>query len=113
MTRPLSPAALQRLADRIADPMPKPLLTEHQRVKAILRAVAEKHGLLVSDLLGPSTLSRVSTARFEAQWRMRTELELSYPKIGKWTGGRDHTCAMRGVKLHEARLADEARRVRP
>ncbi len=111
MTRPLSPAALQRLADRIADPMPaRKELSRGKLIRAVIFGVADSYGLTVDQLKGPSRRSLIVEARHEAFWRLRNEFALSYPAIGQLMGGKDHSTVMNVIKLHEARLADEARR---
>ena len=114
MTRPLSPAALQRLADRIADPMPaRKELSRGAQIRAVIFGVADSYGLTVDDLKGPSRQSLIVLARHEAFWRLRHEFALSYPAIGQLMGGKDHSTVIYGVREHEkttARLAERVRR---
>ena len=72
--------------------------------RRILRETADKHGLTVADLTGPSQKQRPAHARQEAMWRMRTELNMSFPRIGARLN-RHHTTAMFAVEQHGRRIA--------
>jgi transposase-like protein len=69
-----------------------------RRGAAVLREVARKHGLTVSDLKGRARKKEFCLARHEAAFRLITECGYSYPQAGRLLGGRDHTTA-----LHSAR----------
>ena len=71
-------------------------------MREIAAQVAARYGLTVDDLKGPETARRYSRPRHEAMWLMK-QAGRSYPQIGAFLGGRDHTTAMHGVKAHEAR----------
>lgn len=64
----------------------------------ILRQVAKKHGVKISDLKGPSRENRFTKARFEACYRLKEEAAMSFPRIGRILGGRDHTTALSGYR---------------
>jgi hypothetical protein len=71
----------------------------------IVHQVAEKSGFGFSDLVKyGDRRSVINLARFECYYRIKTEITMpdgnapSYPQIGKWFGGRDHTTIMHGVK---------------
>jgi chromosomal replication initiator protein len=76
--------------------------------RTIIRETAEKYGLTVGNLTGPSRVIEVCAARFEAMYRIRKELGQSLPTIGRLFGGRDHTTVMAAIHRHEARLARAA-----
>lgn len=97
MTRPLSPAALQRLADRIADPMP----TRREMAYAIIDEVAKAHGLMRIHITGPGRDARTCAARFEVYHRLRVDLRLSLPRIGQLVGGRHHASVLNGLQVWE------------
>lgn len=59
---------------------------------AIADEVATKHRVAVADLTGPSRVKAVFWARAELAYRLRMELEWSFPRIGRLLN-RDHTTA--------------------
>lgn len=87
------------------DRAPEPLSPMH----LIARRVADRHGFTVGDLAGPSKLRSIARARQEAMYELyRVRLadgrrRWSYPMIGRFLGGRDHTTIWFGVARHEAR----------
>lgn len=76
--------------------------------KAILREVAEKHGLALTDFesTGLRAPMKMTAARAEAAYRLRFERGLSFPRIAATVGYRDHTSAMHGVWIHREALGD-------
>lgn len=69
----------------------------------IIEEVAKSSGISVRELKSQSRTQRVAWARQEAMWRMRRELHIPYPTIGRLFS-RDHTTAIHGVRRHQARL---------
>ena len=57
------------------------------------------------DYLGRSRTTGTTAARHELAWILRTVLKLSYPDIATLIGSKDHTTAMYGFKMVEARIA--------
>jgi chromosomal replication initiator protein len=91
--------------------------TEVQRVKnpsPILRAglgriveeVAKAYGVDARAVRGPSRLRHITTARYEAMWRLRN-CNLSFQTVGQLLGGRDHATILCGVRVFEERLRTE------
>lgn len=81
-------------------------LSMPERVELILRQVCAQHGVSPRDVLGDSRLKAVCCARFEAMYRIRTEIKIggrppSLPKIGSWFG-RDHTSVLNALRRHGA-----------
>jgi chromosomal replication initiator protein len=68
-----------------------------------MRQVSEKHGVTSKDLIGPSRVQQVVHARYEAMYRVRRELVLSFERVGQFFGGRDHTTVLYGVREHARR----------
>lgn len=64
----------------------------------IIHAVADARGVLVRDIRDFRRYQRVTRARHEAWWLIRTLTELSFPDIGRETGGHHHTSVMSGVE---------------
>lgn len=99
------------------------ILPTYPRMADVAAMVAERYGLTVDDLRGPSRRRPIVHARQEAMWLMRQVLRpdgamrfgnahrYSYPQISLYLGGRDHTTALWGVRQHQARL-DRARLAR-
>jgi hypothetical protein len=63
-----------------------------------------KRPMTPADLNGPrqGRGNPIVEARWFAMWRCRTELGLSFPRIGEYFGGRHHTSAMHAVRQVEA-----------
>ena len=76
----------------------------HDKIRRIKQEVAEKHGVTVADLEGPSRRPACARPRHELMWRLRRETPLSYPAIGRRLGGRHHTTVLNGVRLHQRGL---------
>jgi len=70
---------------------------------AIAQRVADKHRLTVADLKGPSRERRIAWPRQELMAELYATGRLSYPVIGAFLGGRDHTTVMYGVRRHHER----------
>jgi chromosomal replication initiator protein len=77
-------------------------------MREIIREVAQKHGVLVADILSDRRHKPVVVARHEAMWRCKNETSFSLPQIGRAIGNRDHTTVMHGIKMHEQRMRDGA-----
>ena len=71
----------------------------------IVRRVAEKHGYTVTDLKSDRRSHDLVVARHEAIWECAEHTLHSYPKIGRFFGGRDHSTVMYACRQHEKRLA--------
>jgi len=69
----------------------------------IMQDVAERHGLTVDDIKSPSRVHRIVVARQETYYLLR-EAGYSYPQIGRFCGGRDHSSVVHGVGMHENKL---------
>lgn len=72
----------------------------------IVYRVANKHGVKVSDIKGPSRVQKYVYARQEAAYHLRFERNLSWTQIGQKLGGRDHTTIIYAIKAHTKRLAE-------
>lgn len=72
--------------------------------RKIIREVCAKHAVSMNDVLSDYRAVHVVAARFECYWRLRTELKMSFPTIGKAMGGRDHSSVVHGVRKYEARM---------
>lgn len=70
----------------------------------IVRDVAFENNLTVEQLKGPSRSRAIAWPRQEAMWRCR-QIGKSYPQIGRFFGGRDHTTAIHAIREVERRAS--------
>jgi chromosomal replication initiator protein len=77
------------LANTISQP-----ITKATTPKDILKNVSEFYDVLVNDLIKKNRQKEFVKPRQVAMYLMRTEIKSSFPSIGSWLGGRDHTTAM-------------------
>jgi chromosomal replication initiator protein len=71
---------------------------------AIIKLVALKHGVGVSDIRGPRRSRPVAIARHEAVWLVHTHCQhLSTTQVGRLFGGRDHSTALNSIRLFAAK----------
>jgi chromosomal replication initiator protein len=72
--------------------------------KAIIEKTAVYFNLEPADIIGPRRDKDIVLPRQIAMYLMRSELNLSHPKIAQHVGGRDHTTAMHSIKKIERLL---------
>jgi len=60
--------------------------------------VARAHGVRLADMLGPSRYAALARARADLYRRLR-QCGWSYPMIGSFVGGRDHTTVMAALGM--------------
>lgn len=101
MNAPPPPVVQRRFVMRV----PKSRRDPQTAWAAIVREVADAAGVNEKDLIENVRRSnRLSVVRFECYYRIKTEMTMpdgsapSYPLIGRWMGGRDHTTIMHGVR---------------
>lgn len=73
----------------------------------IVAKTAVWFGFSVADLQGPSRKSELVTARQAAMYLCREIINLSFPKIGKLFGDRDHTTVMHACNKVRKRLSSD------
>jgi len=66
--------------------------------KDIMEGVARFYGITTEDLTQKNRRREIVRPRQIAMYLMRTEIKSSFPSIGDWLGGRDHTTAMHAHK---------------
>lgn len=72
----------------------------------VTEALQEFPGVTIERIKGPSRNRAICRARMEAIYAVRMERsDLSYPAIGRWFGGRDHTTILHSVRKIEAERA--------
>jgi len=72
-------------------------------IARILEDTAQRHGLIVRDLLCASRTPALVRPRHEAMFLCALETTKSLPQIGQAFGGRDHTTVMKGIRQHAKR----------
>ena len=73
--------------------LPEESVAKRSGADALAVEVARMHGLRVGDMLGPSRNPALTRARADLYRRLRA-CGWSYPMIGRFCGGRDHTTVM-------------------
>ena len=73
----------------------------------IVAKTAASFGFSVADLEGPSRKAELVLARQVAMFLCRDMINLSFPKIGKLFGNRDHTTAMHAYNKVRNRLSSD------
>ena len=71
----------------------------------VKREVCRKYGITLNDLDGKRMFRKFVEARSEAWWRGRHELKKSYLWLAFYSGQKDHTTVLHGVKRHEEKLS--------
>ena len=80
---------------------------EKSGLEYINEAIIEFYEVTNEDLMSKSRKKEISLPRQIAMYLFRTELKLSYPGIGKYFGGRDHTTVLHACrKVKELRESD-------
>lgn len=69
-------------------------------IEQIKREVIEKHGITMSEFVGPRRHRKFVAARQEYYYRARTETLHPFSYIGFHCGGRDHSTVMVGIERH-------------
>ena len=90
--------AVQEVPEQIA------LTQEH-----IIKSISEFYQIALEDLLGKSREKRFSHPRQVTMYLLREELHSSYPMIGDFLGGRDHTTVMHACDKIASTLAEDER----
>ena len=76
-------------------------------VKHIIDKVSNYYQIKISDLIGPKRDKDIVLPRQVAMYLMRNELHLSFPKIAKSLGRKDHTTAIHSVSKIEKQLVHD------
>jgi len=75
--------------------------------KKILSLVAKHYNISQSDIMGQKRNKEIVLPRQVSIYLMRKELGISYPKIGKILGGRDHTTIIHGFEKMEKVIKED------
>ncbi|MEK7184471.1 MAG: chromosomal replication initiator protein DnaA [Patescibacteria group bacterium] len=87
-----------KLIERVLEQTGMDRRVTHVTVESISQTIADFFTLELVDLLGKRRNKELVYPRQIAMYLIRTELQFSYPKIGKALGGKDHTTVMHGVE---------------
>jgi hypothetical protein len=88
--------------EKAPPPMPEPLakLIDYRPAwRIIAQQVCEKHKIPLTELQGNRRFKRLSIARREVFWRLRTELRMSLLDIARKMG-KDHTTILHGLRVY-------------
>jgi chromosomal replication initiator protein len=79
---------------------------KHLSAKQIIERTAKHFQIPLEDLIGPKRDKDIVVPRQVAMYILHEELRLSYPKIAKELGRKDHTTAMHSVRkiAHESQI---------
>ena len=64
----------------------------------VIEKVSKHYQISIEDLLGPKRDKDIVVPRQVAMYLLREELKLSYPKIARELGRKDHTTALHSVE---------------
>ncbi len=81
---------------------------KHVSAKQIIERTAKHFSVSMDDILGPKRDKDIVVPRQIAMYMLRSELHLSFPKIAKELGRKDHTTAIHSVEKIEKESALDA-----
>jgi chromosomal replication initiator protein len=80
---------------------------KHISAKQIIERVARHYQVPLEDILGPKRDKDIVVPRQIAMYMLRSELHLSFPKIARELGRKDHTTAIHSIeKIEREAVAD-------
>lgn len=86
---------------------PNPILDAlraRQTIRPMIRAACCACGVTMEELLSLRRAAGIVDARQTAAWLLRTFSSLSYPAIGRYLGGRDHTTILHSCRRIDHRI---------
>ncbi len=101
--KPTSDGVIRQPTTVSDQPIPKPPRADARLSTRILYEVATRHNMTVDEVIGRDRRPRYIRARQEAMYLLR-QAGYSYPQVGRFVGGRDHTTALHGERQHAARI---------
>ena len=89
------PISLELAQQVMEDIAPK---TKHEvTAEGILKLVALHFNIRTTDIRSPKRVRKLSLPRQICMYLLRKHLLMSFPEIGKFMGGKDHTTILHGV----------------
>lgn len=84
---------------------------KHLSARQIIERTAKYFQISIEDILGPKRDKDIVVPRQVAMYMLRSELHLSFPKIARELGRKDHTTAIHSVEKieHESRIDTDIR----
>ena len=76
--------------------------------KNVLQKTAEYYEISLNDIMGVKRTREIVVPRQVAMFIMREELSMSFPRIAKSLGGKDHTTIMHGVNKIKTQVATDS-----
>lgn len=76
--------------------------------KVVLQKTADYYDITYNDIVGTKRSREVVVPRQVAMFIMREELGMSFPRIAKSLGGKDHTTIMHGVSKINTQIAKDS-----
>ena len=73
----------------------------------IVEVVARAYNITVSDIMSNKRSKEILVPRQVCMYLCRSELNMTYPKIGEFFGGKDHTTILHACNKIETSLKDE------
>lgn len=81
---------------------------KHISAKQIVERIAKHYQIPLEDILGPKRDKDIVVPRQVAMYMLRSELHLSFPKIARELGRKDHTTAIHSVEKIEREASFDA-----
>mgnify|MGYP003351823058 FL=1 len=76
--------------------------------KAVMQKTADYYEISYNDIVGTKRSREIVVPRQIAMFIMREELGMSFPRIAKSLGGKDHTTIMHGVSKINSQIAKDS-----
>lgn len=80
---------------------------KHLSAKQVIERVSKHFQVPMEDVVGPKRDKDIVVPRQVAMYMLRSELHLSFPKIARELGRKDHTTAMHSVEKIQQTLAGD------
>lgn len=84
------------------------LRPKHITSKQVIERTAKHFQVSMEDILGPKRDKDIVVPRQVAMYMLRSELHMSFPKIARELGRKDHTTAIHSVEKIEKEAAEDA-----
>lgn len=82
--------------------------------KQLVAAIAKRHGVTFSDIMGPCRRAKIVAARFEAIVAVaQLRHTWSLPQIGRFFGDRDHTTILHAIRTMALKTGETIRGYTP
>ena len=86
-------------------PVPR---TPVERARRIVALIGKEYGLQYADIMSQTRLAKIAEARQLSMYIMRFTMKWSYPTIGRFFNGMDHTTGIHAVQKIKRLIRDRA-----